>query len=139
MPLQVFSIPSLPRVNSGLARTLPIATTVLAAIITILPVRVPGYAALTPAFALMAVYHWTIYRPDLLPAIGLFAIGLGQDLHRRDADDLGGALCDPAEFVQSAHGGLSHGADDRDFPGGKRCVGAHPARADERRRMIHPA
>ena len=80
MALQVFSIPSLPRVNSGLARMLPIATTVLAALITILPVRVPGYAALTPAFALMAVYHWTIYRPDLLPAIGLFAIGLAQDL-----------------------------------------------------------
>ena len=40
----------------------------------------PGYAALAPAFTLMAVYHWTIYRPDLLPPIGLFAIGLAQDL-----------------------------------------------------------
>lgn len=59
---------------------LPLATTVLAAIIAILPLRVPGYAALTPAFALMAVYHWTIYRPDLLPPIGLFAVGLAQDL-----------------------------------------------------------
>ena len=59
---------------------LPIATTVLAATIAILPVQVPGYATLTPAFALMAVYHWTIYRPDLLPPLGLFAVGLGQDL-----------------------------------------------------------
>jgi len=41
---------------------------------------VPGYAALTPAFTLMAVYHWTIYRPDLLPPIGVFAVGLAQDL-----------------------------------------------------------
>ena len=80
MELKVSSIPSLPRVNSGLARLLPIATTVAAAVLTILPVRLPGYAALTPAFALMAVYHWTIYRPDLLPPLGLFAIGLGQDL-----------------------------------------------------------
>ena len=80
MDLKVSSIPSLPRVNSGLARLLPLATTVLAAIISILPVRVPGYAALTPAFTLMAVYHWTIYRPDLLPPLGLFAIGLAQDL-----------------------------------------------------------
>src|SRR5579884_1949213 len=80
MALRVSSIPSLPRVNSGLARALPIATTVLAAVLMILPVRVPGYAALTPAFALMAVYHWTIYRPDLLPPIGLFAVGVGQDL-----------------------------------------------------------
>src|SRR5579863_4910104 len=80
MALKVSSIPSLPRVNSGVARMLPIATTLLAAIIAILPVPVPGYAALTPAFTLMAVYHWTIYRPDLLPPIGVFAIGLTQDL-----------------------------------------------------------
>ncbi len=59
---------------------LPIVTTVVAAIITVLPVRVPGYAALTPAFTLMAVYHWTIYRPNLLPPLGVFAVGLAQDL-----------------------------------------------------------
>lgn len=80
MDLKVSSIPSLPRVNGGLARLLPVATTVLAAIIAVLPMRLPGYAALTPAFTLMAVYHWTIYRPDLLPPIGLFAIGLAEDL-----------------------------------------------------------
>jgi rod shape-determining protein MreD len=80
MALKVSSIPSLPRVNSAAARLLPIATTLLAATIAILPVPVPGYAALTPAFTLMAVYHWTIYRPDLLPPTGVFAIGLAQDL-----------------------------------------------------------
>ncbi len=80
MALRVSSIPSLPRVNSGAARMLPIVTTVVAAIIAVLPVRVPGYAALTPAFTLMAVYHWTIYRPDLLPPLGVFAVGLAQDL-----------------------------------------------------------
>jgi len=80
MFLKVSSIPALPRVNNGVARVLPIATTLLAAIIAILPVPVPGYAALTPAFTLMAVYHWTIYRPDLLPPIGVFGVGLVQDL-----------------------------------------------------------
>ncbi|MGE5271663.1 MAG: rod shape-determining protein MreD [Thiohalocapsa sp.] len=80
MALKVSSIPTLPRVNNGLGRMLPILTTVLAALVAILPLPAPGYAALTPAFALMAVYHWTIYRPDLLPALGLFAVGLGQDL-----------------------------------------------------------
>jgi rod shape-determining protein MreD len=80
MALKVFSMPALPRVNGGAARLLPIATTVLAALISILPLRIPGYAALTPAFTLMAAYHWTIYRPDLLPPLALFAIGLGEDL-----------------------------------------------------------
>src|SRR5437764_3653357 len=80
MALKVYGTAALPRVNSGAARLVPIATMLVAVIATILPVRVPGYAALTPAFTLMAVYHWTIYRPDLLPPIGVFAIGLTQDL-----------------------------------------------------------
>jgi len=80
MALGDLTAPTLPRVNSGAARLVPILTTIIAAILAILPLRIPGYAALTPALALMAVYHWTIYRPDLLPAFALFAIGIGEDL-----------------------------------------------------------
>src|SRR5580692_865795 len=80
MALKVFSIPALPRVNNGAARMLPVATTLFAALISVLPVQIPGYAALTPVFTLMAAYHWTIYRPDLLPPMALFAIGLTEDL-----------------------------------------------------------
>jgi rod shape-determining protein MreD len=80
MALKVFSIPALPRVNNGAARLLPAATTLLAAVISVLPLQIPGYAALTPIFTLMATYHWTIYRPDLLPPAALFGIGLTEDL-----------------------------------------------------------
>ena len=80
MALKISSLPSLPRANRGLVRFLPIATVVLASVVALLPLPVPGYAALTPAFALMAVYHWSAYRPDLLPPSGLFAVGLAQDL-----------------------------------------------------------
>ncbi len=80
MALKVFSIPALPRVNNGAARLLPVATTLLAAVISVLPLQIPGYAALTPVFTLMAAYHWTIYRPDLLPPLALFIIGLTEDL-----------------------------------------------------------
>jgi rod shape-determining protein MreD len=80
MALKVFTIPALPRVNNGAARLLPVATTLLAAVISVLPVQIPGYAALTPVFTLMAAYHWTIYRPDLLPPVALFGIGLAEDL-----------------------------------------------------------
>jgi rod shape-determining protein MreD len=59
---------------------LPIATTILAALLSIEPLHLDGYAALTPAFTLMATYYWTIYRPDLLPALWLFLIGTIQDL-----------------------------------------------------------
>jgi rod shape-determining protein MreD len=80
MPQRVFSLPALPRVNNGAARLLPVTTTILAAIFSVAPVKIPGYAALTPAFTLMAVYHWTIYRPDLLPPLALFAVGFTEDL-----------------------------------------------------------
>src|SRR5436305_257420 len=80
MAERVFSLPALPRVPSGAGRLLPAATMVVAALIAVVPVRAPGYAALTPAFSLMAAYHWTIYRPDLLPPAILFAVGVAEDL-----------------------------------------------------------
>lgn len=49
-------------------------------LLSIQPTHIPGYTAVTPAFALMAAYHWTIYRPDLLPAAAIFVIGTMQDL-----------------------------------------------------------
>lgn len=75
-----FDIPALPRAEGTAARALPVATTVAATVITLLPLPIPGYGGLAPALTLMAVYHWTIYRPDLLPAPALFAIGLLRDL-----------------------------------------------------------
>jgi rod shape-determining protein MreD len=78
MALNLFSMPALP--NSGAARLFPLMTTILAALVTIVPLQIPGYAALTPAFLLMAAYHWTIYRPDLLPPFALFVVGTAEDL-----------------------------------------------------------
>jgi rod shape-determining protein MreD len=58
----------------------PVATTALAALLSIEPLHIGGSAALTPGFTLMATYHWTIYRPELLQALILFLIGMIQDL-----------------------------------------------------------
>jgi len=80
MPLKATAIPALPRVDGPAARLLPMATALAATVISIQPIHVRGYAALTPAFTLMVVYHWTIYRPDLLPPLALFLVGVTQDL-----------------------------------------------------------
>jgi rod shape-determining protein MreD len=80
MARKVFNAAPWPQVDSGIARLLPVATTILAAMVTVLPLRIPGDATLAPAFTLMAAYHWTIYRPDLLPPLALFAVGLTEDL-----------------------------------------------------------
>jgi rod shape-determining protein MreD len=80
MALRSASIAAAQRVESVAGRLLPILTTLLAAVLSIQPAHIPGYAALTPAFTLMAVYHWTIYRPGLLPPSALFLVGVTQDL-----------------------------------------------------------
>jgi rod shape-determining protein MreD len=80
MPLYIGNPPANPQPAIGAARLVPVLTTLLAALLALEPVPLPGYAALAPALTLMTVYHWTIYHPALLPPITLFAIGVGYDL-----------------------------------------------------------
>jgi rod shape-determining protein MreD len=61
-------------------KLLPFITTLLFVVISVVPLHIPGFAVVRPAFVLMAVYHWTIYRPDLLPPVAVFAAGLLLDL-----------------------------------------------------------
>lgn len=61
-------------------RVVPFVTGLAAAVLSVLPLHVPGLAIATPAFALMTVYHWTIYRPEWLPPSAVFALGLLLDL-----------------------------------------------------------
>jgi len=63
-----------------LYRLVPFVSCVAATILSVVPLRVPGLAGAAPACALMAIYHWTIYRPDLLSPSAVFVIGLALDL-----------------------------------------------------------
>jgi rod shape-determining protein MreD len=58
----------------------PTLTTLLFALGSVVPLHIPGFDVVTPAFALMALFHWTVYRPDLLPLGAVFALGLLLDL-----------------------------------------------------------
>jgi rod shape-determining protein MreD len=69
------------RAEGGFPNTLvPLLTTLLFVLIAVLPLHIPGFAVVAPSFALMAVYHWTIYRPELLPPVAIFLAGLLADL-----------------------------------------------------------
>jgi rod shape-determining protein MreD len=61
-------------------RLMPMLTTLICVFVSIIPVHLPGFAVVTPAFAIMAVYHWSMYRPELLPFVAAFAAGLLLDL-----------------------------------------------------------
>ncbi len=62
------------------ARTLT-PTLVIVALVFLgqLPYSLSGQASVTPYFVLMGVFYWGLHRPDLLPAVVVFVIGLIQD------------------------------------------------------------
>ena len=68
------------RLDTIARRILPLAITIMLALAAAAPSHIPGFAALVPAVALISVYYWTIFRPDLMPALAVFAIGLFQDI-----------------------------------------------------------
>jgi len=45
-----------------------------------LPMHIPELGRASPMLALIAVYHWTVFRPELLPSPAVFVIGLFLDL-----------------------------------------------------------
>lgn len=48
--------------------------------LSLLPIPVPGLKMVIPLLTVMAVYHWSVARPELLPAYAVFLIGLAQDV-----------------------------------------------------------
>jgi rod shape-determining protein MreD len=69
-----------PRDTGAAGRVVPVLSTFLFVVVSVVPLNLPGFAIVTPSFALMAVYHWSIYRPDLLPQTAVFALGILLDL-----------------------------------------------------------
>jgi rod shape-determining protein MreD len=63
-----------------IGRAAPLLTGVLCVLLSVMPKGVPELANVWPAFVLMAVFHWTVYRPDLLPAVAVFVLGMLLDL-----------------------------------------------------------
>lgn len=64
----------------GFSRQLtPYFLTVFLIVLSSVPYDVPGLARVMPLFSLMAIFHWGVYRADLLPTYAVFSIGLFQD------------------------------------------------------------
>lgn len=58
----------------------PFALTFFLVLASATPLRLPGGAVVAPSFALIAVFFWTLHRPDAMPPLAVFAIGLVQDV-----------------------------------------------------------
>ena len=58
----------------------PTMLTLALVIINVVPLHIPEFSRVAPLLPLMAIYHWAIFRPRLLPAYAVFLIGLLQDV-----------------------------------------------------------
>jgi len=65
----------------NLARSFtPFGLSLILVVLSVLPTHISGYMQIAPILALISVYHWAIYRPNLLPIFAVFILGLLQDL-----------------------------------------------------------
>ena len=58
----------------------PFLLTLALVILNIIPLEIPGFSQVVPLMPLMAVYHWAVYKSELLPAYAVFIVGLLQDI-----------------------------------------------------------
>jgi rod shape-determining protein MreD len=64
----------------SVVRLVPTCTTLVLAMLSVMPLRFPDYAAVAPLLTLAGVYYWIIYRPDLMPPTAIFLCGATLDL-----------------------------------------------------------
>lgn len=65
----------------AVARNLtPFGITMILVLVGVVPLYLPVYARVAPVLPLMAVFHWAMHRPRLLPAYAVFGIGFLQDV-----------------------------------------------------------
>ena len=58
----------------------PFVVSLVLILVSTIPIQVPAVGAVAPNLGLVAVFYWTVYRPDLMPAIAVLPLGLWQDL-----------------------------------------------------------
>lgn len=60
-------------------QTLPVAVTLSFLLFSLVPLHIPGFDRIVPALPLMAIFHWSIYRPELMPISAVFLLGILSD------------------------------------------------------------
>ena len=58
---------------------IPTLLTIVLIIVFAVPIGLPGLAPVTPLVSVGAVYYWSVYRTETMPAYAVFAIGLLED------------------------------------------------------------
>ncbi len=67
-------------ISSLFAAILPVLCGLVGVVLSNLPISLSGGAVPSPLLGFMAIYFWSLVRPDLMPPAAAFVIGLAQDL-----------------------------------------------------------
>jgi hypothetical protein len=70
----------LQRLDRWSQASLPVLVVALLILLTLAPIRISYVQAAAPLLPLMAVYHFSLFRPQFLPPAMLFALGVFTDL-----------------------------------------------------------
>ncbi len=68
------------RLDSMTRDIVPFAVAVFLTLISSLPLPISGGSAVTPILSLIAFFYWYLIRPDLMPVLAGFVLGLLQDI-----------------------------------------------------------
>lgn len=67
------------KLDRGARSLSPLIVTLLLMFLLMVPLRLPNFGTIAPSVALMSVFFWAIYRPDLLGPLAVGLLGLVQD------------------------------------------------------------
>ncbi len=70
----------LQRLDIAVRQSMPVVVTLLLAVISVVPIGLPASSSLAPDIVLIAVFYWTVHRPDLMRAWTVFVIGMLSDV-----------------------------------------------------------
>ena len=59
---------------------IPVVLSIFLIFFAVLPYGLPNSAFIAPILALISVYYWSVFRPDLMPASAAFLLGLLVDI-----------------------------------------------------------
>lgn len=67
------------RLDTLARQMVPFASSLAIVVCGTVPFHVSAIAIVSTSLSLIAVFYWSLYRPDLMPAVAAFGIGLFQD------------------------------------------------------------
>lgn len=62
-----------------LVNLMPFLTTIILVFLSTLPLPIPYWSTVPPQLAIICVFYWSLYRPDLMTMFIVFLLGLVQD------------------------------------------------------------